>query len=50
MRCMRIGAALLLVASGAFAGGIVWEKDFDSARAKSAREGKLLYLDFWSPG
>ena len=48
---MRASVAILALACWtgvASAGGITWERDFEKAKARSAREGKLLYIDFYT--
>ena len=46
MHTVTFWAALALFAGIATAGEIRWERSFDSARAKSIKEGKLLFIDF----
>jgi len=42
-------AALLLAGGQASAGeGLKWEKDFKTAKARAAREGKMVMVDFWA--
>lgn len=41
-------ALLALLAPGATAAGLKWEKDFKSARGRARSEGKLVMVDFWA--
>jgi hypothetical protein len=46
---MRVILAALILAGPALA-EIAWLKDYETARLKARAEGKLLFIDFWSPG
>jgi hypothetical protein len=46
MHTVPFWAALALFAGNVVAGEIRWERSFDSARARSVKEGKLLFIDF----
>ncbi len=60
MRVMPIAVALLLSASVAVAeppkkaqpgaGGVVWEANYEQAKAKAIGEGKLLFVDILTDG
>ena len=46
MHTVPFWAALVLLAGNVAAGEIRWERNFDSARKRSIKEGKLLFIDF----
>ena len=46
---MRVLILLLAMGVPAMAGEIAWKKDFGAARRKAMVEGKLVFLDFFSP-
>jgi len=43
---MRI-LAVFLIASAATA-GVNWERDFEKAKTRAVREGKLLFVDIYA--
>ena len=47
---MRVLMLLLAMGVPAFAQGIAWKSDFDAAVMRGKLEGKLVFLDFHSPG
>lgn len=50
MRAMRVLMLLLAMGVPALAQGIAWRTDYEAARTRAKLEGKLIFLDFYSPG
>ena len=46
---MRVLMLLLAMGVPATAQGIAWKHDFEAAKTQAALEGKLIFLDFYSP-
>lgn len=48
MRAFVTALALACWTGVASAGEVAWERDYEEAKARSTREGKLLFIDFYA--
>ena len=50
MCAMRVLTLLLAMGVPAAAQGIAWKSDLEAAKRQAKLEGKLVFLDFYTPG